>query len=329
MMKELRDTSISRRRSWRQAFTLIELLVVIAIIAVLIALLLPAVQQARESARRTQCKNNLKQLGLAMHNYHDTHRIFPCNSLDSSAWTGIQHGTQLTMILPFIDQASFYNALDFTQPNVEGTIIKGAPAYQRVVTAFLCPSYSGPSQRGGDLRAQTNYAPSMGAQRMDSPNACQRYSPYGGYNASGFFGTGPDGHGNTMEIGRLSGIFGRMIPAATIAQVVDGTSNTILMGEVRPDCSDHINNGWMHNNSIWVATTPPINFPTCPESPALPDQCNRTDTWNTSQGFKSQHTGGAHFILCDGAVRFLSQNLDYATYQKLGDRRDGQTVGEY
>ena len=132
-----------------------------------------------------------------------------------------------------------------------------------------------------------------------------------------------------MSIGNISGMFGRMTPSAKMAQATDGTSNTILMGEVRPDCSDHINNGWFHNNSLWVATTPPINFPTCPESPALPDQCNRTDTWNTSQGFKSQHTGGAHFVLSDGSVKFLSENIDYGTYQKLGDRRDGQTVGEF
>ena len=329
-MNELRVKPVFGRQSWRRAFTLIELLVVIAIIAVLIALLLPAVQQARESARRTQCKNNLKQLGLAMHNYLDTHRIFPCNSLDSSAWTGIQHGTQLTMILPFIDQASFYNSLDFTQQNVEGTVIKGKPAYAWVMTAFLCPSYAG--DNGATGRAKTNYAPSMGAQRMDvnGGTGCPgRYSPYGGYNGSGYFGTGPDGHGNTMDISRISGIFGRMIPAARIGQVVDGTSNTILMGEVRPDCSDHINNGWFHNNSLWVATTPPINFPTCPQSPVLPDNCHKWDTWNTSQGFKSQHTGGAHFILCDGSVRFLSENLDYATYQKLGDRRDGETIGDF
>ncbi|MEK6257567.1 MAG: DUF1559 domain-containing protein [Planctomycetota bacterium] len=318
-----------RSRRGLRGFTLIELLVVIAIIAVLIALLLPAVQQAREAARRTQCKNNLKQLGLAMHNYHDTHQIFPYNSLETIYWTAQQKGTQLTMILPYIDQAGFYNAIDFNTFNAETISIRGKPVYQLVVTAFLCPSYGGPSQRPGDLRAMTNYAPSMGAQQMDSPNACQRYSPYGGYGPNGFFNNGSVGHGNTMDIGQISGIFGRMTPAAKMAQITDGTSNTILMGEVRPDCSDHIYNGWFHNNSLWTATTPPVNFPTCPESPVLADQCNRTDTWNTSQGFKSQHAGGAHFVLCDGSVKFLGDNIDYATYQKLGDRRDGKQVGEF
>ena len=316
-----------RSRRGLRGFTLIELLVVIAIIAVLIALLLPAVQQARESARRTQCKNNLKQLGLAMHNYHDTHQIFPYNSLDSSNWTGVEHGSQMTMILPYIDQAAFYNSLNFTLLDTESLVIKGKPAYGYVIAGFLCPSYAG--DNGASGRAKTNYAPSMGAQEMPSPNACQRYSPYGGYGGGGFFNNGSVGHGNTMDISQISGVFGRMTPSAKMAKISDGTSNTILMGEVRPDCSDHINNGWFHNNALWVATTPPINFPTCPESPALPDQCNQTNTWNTSQGFKSQHAGGAHFLLCDGSVKFLSENLDYATYQKLGDRRDGKTVGEF
>ena len=147
--------------------------------------------------------------------------------------------------------------------------------------------------------------------------------------ASGFFGNGPDGHGNTLDIGRTSGIWSKFTATANLAQISDGTSNTILMGEVRPDCSDHIDNGWEHVNALWCATTAPINFPTCPNDPVLPDNCHMKNNWNTSQGFKSQHVGGAHFVLCDGSVRFLSQNLDYATYQKLGDRRDGQTVGEF
>ena len=318
-----------RFRRGLRGFTLIELLVVIAIIAVLIALLLPAVQQARESARRTQCKNHLKQLGLAMHNYHDTHLIFPCNSLDSVAWTGIQHGTQLTMLLPYIDQVQFYNSLDFTTQNVEGTVIRGKPAYSWLIPAFVCPSYAGDNQSGNGQRAITNYAPSMGAQRMDSAIGCNRYSPYGGYNASGYFGTGGAGHGNTMSMQDTSGLFSRMIPSAKMGQIGDGTSNTILMGEVRPDCSDHVGNGWFHNNAIWVATTAPINFPTCPDSPVLPDNCHMNWNWNTSQGFKSQHRGGAHFVLSDGSVKFLSETIDYPTYQKLGDRRDGQNIGDY
>jgi prepilin-type processing-associated H-X9-DG protein len=80
---------------------------------------------------------------------------------------------------------------------------------------------------------------------------------------------------------------------------------------------------------VWYATTAPINFPTCPRDPALPDNCHLPNNWNTSQGFKSQHEGGAHFLLGDGSVRFISENIDYVTYQRLGDRRDGEPIGEF
>ncbi len=324
---------VTLRRRIR-GFTLIELLVVIAIIAVLVALLLPAVQQARESARRADCKNKLKQLGVAMATYEETHQKLPHNSLDPTCWTGIQQGTVFIHLLPFIDQAPFFEAMTFSgtngcngvHPNMEAQTIAGVPVYQKVLPALLCPSDPYQNQRGGDLRAKTNYAPSMGAQRMDSPNACQRYSPYGGYNASGYFGTGPDGHGNTEEPSRTSGLFSRMRYSARYAQITDGLSNVIAMGEVLPECSDHINNGWFHNNAIWVATTAPINFPTCPLDPALPDSCHRSDTWNTSQGFKSKHAGGCTFVFADGSVHFISENISYDTYQKLGDRRDGNPV---
>lgn len=322
-------------KSRPRGFTLIELLVVIAIIAVLVALLLPAVQQAREAARRADCKNKLKQLGVALATYEETNKKLPHNSLDPTCWTARQQGTMFIHLLPYIDQGTFYEAMNFETgggspgctPNMESQSVQGSPVYQKVIPALLCPSDPYQKQRGGDLRAKTNYAPSMGAQRMDSPNACQRYSPYGGYNASGYFGTGPDGHGNTEEPSRTSGLFSRMRYSARFEEVTDGLSNVIMMGEVLPECSDHINNGWFHNNAIWVATTPPINFPTCPNDPALPDSCNRTDTWNTSQGFKSKHVGGCTFLFADGSVHFLSENISYDTYQRLGDRRDGNAIG--
>jgi prepilin-type N-terminal cleavage/methylation domain-containing protein len=330
--------------SKKKGFTLIELLVVIAIIAILIALLLPAVQQAREAARRSQCKNNVKQLGLAMHNYHDNFNQFPIGSLqwgapaNTAEWTATQHGSQFTMILPFVDQAPLYNAIDFRVMNAETINVGGKPIYQHVIPGFLCPSSTSPDQRPGDLRAKSNYAPSLGAQRMDNGGSCTGlYPPYGpfvdpahaargGTNAQGYFGTGSAGHGNAMSAAEASGIFTRAIWSAKIRDVTDGTTNTIMMGEVRPECSDHVNNGWFHNNALWVATTAPINFPTCPNSPARADNCHLNNALNTSQGFKSQHVGGAHFSMADGSVQFLSENIDYGTYQRLGDRRDGNTV---
>jgi hypothetical protein len=134
-----------------------------------------------------------------------------------------------------------------------------------------------------------------------------------------------------MNPGETSGLFTRSTYSSRIAEMVDGTSTTIMAGEVRPFCSDHIYNGWFHNNSIWTAVTAPINFRTCTlaEDRALTACINRWDSWNTSQGFKSRHEGGAHFLIGDGAVRFISENIDYETYQRLGDRRDGYPVGEF
>jgi prepilin-type processing-associated H-X9-DG protein len=136
---------------------------------------------------------------------------------------------------------------------------------------------------------------------------------------------------------------GRLDWAANFRDITDGTSNTIMMGEVRPQCGDHLRNGWMHFNAMWVATTSPINFkifcvqedngwnsPTPPPG-ANPTQpgCNHFQMWTTGMGFKSRHAGGAHFVLADGSVKFLSENIDYVTYQRLGDRRDGGVIGDF
>jgi hypothetical protein len=302
--------------------------------------LLPAVQQAREAARRTQCKNHLKQLGLALHNYHDTFGQFAINGMVWGA--GNYHGNMLVQLLPYIDQAPLYNSMNFSgtftptaldwwqAPNsTQGQDSDGSQRWmKKTPPGLLCPSDDASIGIGWGYTS-TNYGFSIGAQRMDSGNGCDRYSPYGGYNASGYFGNGAAGHGNNLNKGNISGVFAREAWAAKIADIVDGTSNTILMGEMRPDCTDHARQGWGTPNNGWVATTPPINFRTCPGDPVLPNNCSTDWNWNTSQGFKSRHVGGAHMVLCDGSVRFLSENIDYVTYQKLGDRRDNQPVGDF
>ena len=172
------------RRS--RGFTLIELLVVIAIIAVLIALLLPAVQQAREAARRTQCRNNLKQIGLALHNYLSTHTVFPFGKgAPYVGAAGYARWSQHAMILPYIDQAPLYNSIDFNNP--PGTpgmagVIAFMPAFvspsaanmvasQTVIPGFMCPTDLGPND---SWRAQNNYAGNQGGwlcDRSDAPGA--------------------------------------------------------------------------------------------------------------------------------------------------------------
>lgn len=332
----------------RHGFTLIELLVVIAIIAILIALLLPAVQQAREAARRTQCKNNLKQLGLAMHNYHDVHNQFAANGM--SGWGAYYYkGSGLTQMLPYIEQSALFNAIDFkTQgpdwwcspdsslgrhPN--GTAQKWMMAK---INILHCPSTQCPKFESWDWDMTTSsYAPSMGAQRMDQHNGCNSYapgSPEQRGNVSGYFNTGAAGHGNTNDPLATSGPFSRMGFAATMAQIPDGTSNTIMMGEVLStlECTDHGHYGAFTTNNQWFATTAPINYKTCSSGHGYvraPGPCGDTNSWPTARGFKSDHIGGAQFVMCDGSVKFISENIDYGTYQRLGCRRDGQPVGEY
>ena len=336
----------------RSAFTLIELLVVIAIIAVLIALLLPAVQQARESARRTQCKNNLKQLGLALHNYHDVYGQFALTVFDTGGpvtWSDASKGSYLVRLLPYIDQAPLYTALNFQTRgtawncpnpaneaacNFEAQPGPGRPLFRhKVVPGFSCPS--DPSAELDGHSTKSNYAMSMGNQAMPGGGtAWGTCSSYPGNN----FGTGGAGHGNQESGTDISGVVSRVNWAAKMAQVTDGTSNVIMMGEIRPQCGDHSRNGWMHFNSLWIATTAPVNFPiecvregqwSSGTAPAGKNGCNHWQNWQTSQGFKSKHTGGVHFLLCDGSVKFVGDNIDYIAYQRLGDRRDGGSVGEF
>ena len=340
-----------KKRLYR-GFTLIELLVVIAIIAVLVALLLPAVQQAREAARRSSCKNNMKQIGLALHNYHDTHLQFPINGLTDIAasgatWSPGSKGSYWVRLLPFMDQAPLYNQIDFSMSGPAWSCNNNAPQsndcnIEAITTAdgqllrhisiptLQCPSEPSPARDGHSNKS--NYALSMGNQAMPSQaGMCNLYP-------GNDFGTGGAGHGNTRAPSNTSGIISRLGFGAKMAQISDGMSNTIAAGEIRPQCGDHARNGWFHFNSLWIATTAPINFPigcvredpiqiggTTYQWNTVPNSCNRYNNWQTSQGFKSRHTGGAHFVMCDGSVHFLSENIDYMTYQMLGDRRDGQT----
>ncbi|HIF00922.1 MAG TPA: DUF1559 domain-containing protein [Fuerstia sp.] len=334
----------------RRGFTLIELLVVIAIIAILIALLLPAVQQAREAARRTQCKNNLKQLGLALHNYHDVYgqfapTVFNTIGAVGPTWSTSSRGSYLVRLLPYLDQAPMFQALDFSLVgapwgplNFEGQVDGNGKLYRDyVLPAFICPT--DPSIAKDGHGAKTNYALSMGNQRMspwtDNPwGTCLDYP-------GNDLGNGPAGHGNTAASHSISGFVSRLNWACKMRDLTDGSSNTIAGGEIRPQCGDHTRNGWFHFNSLWVATTAPVNYPiSCVRedsdwnkslADAKPGRgpCNHWRNWSTSQGFKSRHTGGAQFILADGSVHFISENIDYMLYQRLGDRRDGETIGEW
>ncbi|QDV67016.1 hypothetical protein Poly24_07070 [Rosistilla carotiformis] len=313
-------------------FTLVELLVVIAIIGILVGLLLPAVQAAREAARRMSCSNNLKQLGLAVHNYHDTFKVFPTNCIVASGTWGQDHvshkGSFLVKLLPFIEQQALYDSCDFTGDTVLHSVTpSGEFVHSVIVEGFICPSdnHQGHWMGGathtadsnGQNRALSNYSGSMGSQAN---------SPCGTHN--NYFGTGPDIRADTLNASRISGVFGHWAWSARLRDITDGTSSTIAIGEIRPNCAMHTRDGWMAENALYTGTGITINFNTCEGEPGSGTGCNQhTGQWGASQGFKSIHPGGAMFVLCDGSIQFLSETIDMVTYQRLGDRRDGQPVG--
>jgi len=353
--------------SQRRGFTLVELLVVIAIIGVLVALLLPAVQAAREAARRTQCGNNLKQLGIAFHNYHDVAGRLPCNInrvVLTIGGTRIpddrNQASHLVNLLPYVEQKALYDQINFNlhDPAFGNQIVAGQSLKTTIVKAYICPDSNHQRVNPSTGVAFSNYAGSIGSQQMESSGKiCVMASIVG--NGGAIYDDNDDGEdwfsytykgetcngagpGNTRSDcpfpDRISGPWGRSTWAARFAEVTDGTSNVIGMGEVRGWCSGfQYINGWALPEGLWFATTAPINMPTCPGENGVPRNpgsggsgCQATqNAWNATMGFKSLHPNGAMFIFVDGSIHFLPQNIDHTTYQMLGDRWDGNAVNVY
>lgn len=329
-----------------KGFTLVELLVVIAIIGVLVALLLPAVQAAREAARRMSCGNNLKQIGLAVHNYIDTYKRIPIGTRDRDPantprrrqWQSGHHrkGTFLVKLLPFMEQGPLFDRLNFSRDVVRQLNSLGFDNRGERIENYICPSDGTTSGKLTRDRQYYNYAKSLGNQNMPGRGWCNEY-PNNSYatRAQGILGgnmfdrfNGQTGHGSRHDGARMSGVFSRYAWSAKLADITDGTSNTILVGEILPSCGDHHRGGWYNPNALWTATTAPINYNTCRHE-QIPDNqrnCNDFRNWMTSQGFKSDHPGGAQFVFCDASTHFLPETIDYTNYQRLGDRRDGETV---
>jgi len=305
-------TGSSARSRW-SGFTLIELLVVIAIIAILIALLLPAVQQAREAARRSQCKNNLKQIGLALHNYHETYGVLPLSSPrcpDLGPPNGNMRWGWAPMLLPYLDQSSIFNKFNFNIAAWQGDNIQYLKMKHPM---YLCPS----DPLGQELREEELFAaPDWVISQAD-------YSAViGDYQNSSGIGTTPV-FGNVACFQQVRGMIGRWGWSARFRDVPDGLSNTFCLGETIGALS--IVQNWGVQN--FGTTAHPINNSNAILAASPPTQAN--PQWDDSIGFRSFHTGGCHFLMGDGSIRFVSENIAGPTYRAMGSRDGGEVVGEF
>lgn len=344
----------------RRGFTLIELLVVIAIIGVLVALLLPAVQQAREAARRTQCRNNLKQLGIGLHNYHDAHKVFPPSYVGSVGSSGTAAGLPFpddnqngpsgfgwgSLLLPQLDQAPLYAKLNFSLPCWDPANL---PYASTKLTLFLCPSASA----GGDGFIVERWTTGTSSAPKDpvafNPSLFFAHSHYvtnaGVHQPWGRAPTYSDDFSKPEPIPVTGqsvvqeGPFYRNAKIR-ISDVTDGTSSTVFLGEHSSKLS----------NKTWYGTVP--YAATCPK-PGWSSDCNSAgcllgahsgpDTHDHPQviihapnhpfghtdEMYSEHVGGANILLGDGSVRFVSQFIDGFLWVALSTRANGEVVGDY
>lgn len=301
----------------RQGFTLIELLVVIAIIAILIALLLPAVQQAREAARRTQCKNNLKQMGLALHNYHDSALQFPpviiyqanptqcpadpCNE-PSWGWNA--------MILPYLDQGPLYNSLNIGPETLRNAL---ANTTKRAMMQNSFPAFRCPSDVGQILTAQAI------AGQLTSRS-----------NYPGVSGTGPRAYYNSSAA--QVGIFGQRNRGTKMSDITDGTSNTYLVGERCSKMKTNTDDTYSHWVGVSEGNMDASGFKGAFEVAGSTGYAMNTPqlaNWMYRSWFSSNHTGGGHFLMGDGSVRFTSENIDLGMYGSLTTYNRGEVVGDF
>lgn len=318
----------------RRGFTLVELLVVIAIIGILVALLLPAIQAAREAARRTECINNMKQIGIALHNYHDTFRTLPLGSFNlREAWPS--NGTNWrVLILPFLEQTAIHNQLAFTATShfmaggaaggnalLDNEVLKGL-----VLDAYRCPSTVVPPIGGHNntLAMNANYVGVQGAAR-----------PIPGPDPN--LGTRDCNHGWSCNNGLLvpNQCFG-------LQYATDGTANTLIVAE-QSALVRNVNRtsnyygawyGTRHPRSIeasscgdlWQTGTSCVRF--APNSDIV--QTGATETmYRNNTHWNSTHPGGINALLTDGTVRFISQDIDFWNLKRLACRYDGEPVAQF
>jgi len=313
----------------RAGFTLVELLVVIAIIGVLVALLLPAVQAAREAARRAQCNNNLRQLGLALHNYHDVNQWFPMN------YRPVAGGTYSWMqaILPFIEQQNMYSQLTLggTVALANNTQVANTP-----IKTYRCPSdgllknglLSGASD-GGGTKAATNYKANAGAYWIWTivnttnvrwpENASLNAPPLGPNSLTFCDGLMCSNSYSSTDSATNPGMSVVIRNTIRMATITDGTANSFAVGEDVPAWSVW---SWWYNQNASVATCGiPLNY-----RRGIEKLEPFASSWQRNYSFYSLHPAGGNFAMCDASVRFVSDNIDTITYRALATVEGGEAI---
>ncbi|MGE0755694.1 MAG: DUF1559 domain-containing protein [Pirellulaceae bacterium] len=315
---------MARQRLKVRGFTLVELLVVIAIIGILVSLLLPAVQSAREAARRMQCGNNLKQLALAIHNYADTHKVFPCNANASDpAATPTNGFSWISKTLPFFEQQTLHDKLNFSlklSNPFNGTKLPAPPPntnlffVNTVIPSLLCPTDPTKAVRSDLARywawpAESFFGAVSGGGIGPAAVTC-----YMGFQGDSFDTTPPDA---IFERSARGG-------SVTFAQVLDGTSNVLMLGERSPSYSPWC--AWAATNGVWISTrsaeknsngTPrgtPYHINAVRKLFPVP---NSTEAGGIKYGAVSLHPGGIQVACADGSVHFLAETMDHMMYRDL------------
>lgn len=308
----------SPRPSGQSGFTLVELLVVIAIIGILVALLLPAVQSAREAARRTSCTNNMRQLGLALHNHHDALGSFPVSNFFGTGNQSVAlRWGWLPQLLPYLEEQSLHDFVDFDKVPHDP---RNLPAFQQPLAVMTCPSAPYGSElgyqetrntRSGELIAETSYAACIGDY-------------WNGTGSKGEDAPAANRWGNNHIPPR--GVISRYGWSASFKDIPDGTSKTFAMGEV----IGH----WCINqdfpNQAFATTAHPINFKNDVYLDLGIIDYNRRQEpiiWDWAIAFRSMHPGGAHFLLCDASVRRIDESIEHTTYHAMASRA-GEEVFE-
>ncbi|MCC7422678.1 MAG: DUF1559 domain-containing protein [Planctomycetaceae bacterium] len=323
------------RSGWSRGFTLIELLVVIAIIAILIALLLPAVQQAREAARRTQCRNSLKQLGLAVHNYHDVYNRLPIGTRYSTAAPNWRIG-----LLPYLDQAPVFNRLNFADSFSGANYGTNSVLNNLFIPVYKCASSPLPGNANSGNYAQ-NAAAGMThdyvgiAGGIDSTGVipatqCSPEHRYGGITCVNGLLTGnycyglrdvTDGTSNVMVIAEQSGSIGTSDIRANYYGGWGGFTRPMGPGT---DTTATLTS-WTSSTDTWGTGITTVRYAINPKTTAT----GMNEVYDMNTALTSYHSGGINALMTDGAVRFISENINFVNLVNLASKADGVPLGDF